>query len=570
MKKILAAAIATLLVLTLAIALSVSLYNSSTKVQIRETLREFAEDLSAREEIAPIVSLLEYGMIDVDGRIEVIGNDFLDYNLTFGGSLYIESDAREIMLKDGHYRYGKDSAHFDVYCSEDEAYLDSEELLWGRYGIVRGEMTEGLENSLLNPNTFSDSALSTENYDRLKRLLELYDDGYDVTLEEDIIDYGETYYDLFCDELMDTAEFTRQETDYGIGFLILRAELLEISVTAEDFANILTAVYDELCEDERLRDLVIDHIYKISFIMEAEVSDPARMYDDFLADFKDWIDEIHSIENAKDYRLALRIYKNLNSGKLMSVGLYSESHGESQTIIKLETDGQGAANSSEFKLVTGDRTISYNIFEKNENYYKSNLYVDGKLLLKTTIARADETFRFTGYGEDGNTVFTVRGDWDCDGDIKNIVLKTVKFEDSVHNMNVRITIDPNASMPRPEKIEKTVFECDIEQLKALFSELSTKSEPVEYFRFRGTYVSQNITLAFYLTGDVKMKVLRNDGTYAIYAGKYEAYSKKGIFFEFDENQPYQYFSRGANKLIELEYGISINGTFFGKEETKWS
>ena len=552
----------------------VLILNNTDKAKFKKDIMGFAEDFSERRELSTFLSLCDRGMLGLEADVNVgKNNDFLIYNLHLGGKLYIESDAKELMLSEGRYRYGKDSHSFEVYLSPDEGYIDSDSLLDGRYGYVRGAMQGGLINSRFNSLSSSFLLIDSNEYSRLERILSLYDEGYDVELFEDISDYLETYSKLLIKAILENAEFSTSETyltldNYGA----LRVDARYLTVTGSDLVYALNELYTEIDEDEIFRELIIHHIAKITFIMGKdtglhtdEYTYAAEKYENALAELSQLISELSAEQEFLETKFNAEIFKNAENGDVVSVALTCENEHSKRILARLYVDGENVESASRIVLEVGERSFEYVINEDSEEAYVSELIVNGATVGRLNVYRDYDTFRVDVYNS-SERALTLEGVFTNESEsYKTVSVYSVITGNEHRDITLKLTIDTEASMPKPKQTEKTLFSMNEEDLeKYVFPVIGSYEELYGAYELSIKYDSKR-TLVFE-GNEVALTCRKQDQPYKTYYGTFKM--NNGIIeFDFGDGFDQTFFTNGEKNTIEMGEGyLRINGIRYVKQK----
>lgn len=581
MKKIIIIIASALVVIGVAIfAILGSQPSEGTAADLKAALSEMGESLSERDELRTLISLLEYGSVEVDGKIGVVGNPKFKYNLYFGGKLYIESDAEEYMIHDAFYRYGKDGDEMELYLGPDYAYIDSKTNLGGIYGLIRGDMANELAFSPFAPSSMSEYSVGSELFDPLHEMLRLCDQNTDKELAEDMRDFSEDVIRYVYKDVIKDSEINYRSEEYRE----LAGEKSYVSVT--DFTadeEKLLGVIEMLVEflDERIEELKSKY-GRLDLIerMESVREDAQSLLD--------------SRREAKDkYIYTLSLMRSVDTGEAVGITLTrrpsSAPDSKPQNLISLEFNGSSIAEATAASLLIGNTSIVYRIVNDNDKKFECVLQVDGRSLFELEIYKSYDNYCFTVYDVNSVKTLELYGEWHPTDVGGRFTVNNVYLEDGLHPVEITVLIDTEDSMPKPEKSFMAFFGANPKSVSELFitgeafdgetdedettlpdneddtdngsGDPSTEKGEALY----GVYSSKYLTLTF-KGRTVVLTAPANDGkTFVDYEGSYRITEKNGekrITFSFKDSTAYNHFERGGETLVKDSEGIIIGGKVF--------
>ncbi len=443
------------LVITLAVgvgaATGVAIYNNQPEVVVRNAILGAMEDLCERDEISPVMNMLEKGSLEVkaDADMKVLGAAIGIDSIKAGGKLYFSKDA--FMLDNLNVKAGKLDLSADAYIGEDLIYVSNEEILGGSWGVIRGEMASALEDSM-----FIDwYKLDDNTKEALEKVLDSYDEGRDKELKKDLEKYIKKYMKTVVLAIEKNADYDVDDGRVKIGGEKVDARIIEVTIDADAIVGILEAVYDELKDDDKLRDTVVEYLEDYEDMLResgaiAEDEDVKDFYKDLIRDFGEFIDYMDDSADDSEGSFIFEVVTPKMSSKLMQISVINDNGEDKNTLFTLDIGEKGIKKSEQISLIFTDHvTYTYKIKENNSKEYSAELKADRgddqtETLFKVSVDKKDDSFKLVIDN------VTLSGDFIVKGKTTTITLNKIRAgEVTVKDIELTIIIKEKDKMPKP-------------------------------------------------------------------------------------------------------------------------
>ena len=529
-----------------AIIVGVTNYNKDPKVKLKKGIESFTEQLCERNEIAPLVQAVQNGMISLSFNSKPDGADTLAEDIiSFGADIYMKDLGEEVFIDNGFFWDGEKDSRFNAYLASDYGYLDGE-IFGGLYGYKRGDMESAFVKSpFFTTGTYL--SLSQESKEQYKNIFALYDEGYDKKFEEDVLEYGKKYYKSFMKSLFENSTISE-----GRGSVLpegaqnsREAMLIVLKIDRDGIVAMLSSLYDEIYADEKLRDAAIEHLEAYAKILGTKLDDPSLVYYEELANFKFEIEEIKN-EYPSDYCITFSLARDKETNEVFYIALKSNDGKEETTLASISVEGESVEKATALSVFMDKENYKYSIIKDTESEYSASFTKDDKVIFEFDLSKENEKYSLLFYENGTVKTLELEGDWETEDGKTTVTVNKVQSKGEKVWLTAKVSIDTAASMPKPEKVEHTVFEMTRDNMaKYLFtSEISD-------LRLSGLYEDRSIDIVrMSLDFDglnVILKVREDDGSYSTYSGYYVIDNEVMTFYFYDD-EPYSYFSRSGNDI----------------------
>ena len=477
MKKLLIIVLAAVLALGGGAAAVVAIISNQPENVVANSIFGAITDLTKREEIAPLVNMLEKGSLEVSASVDAdkVGlNIFGGEDIKAGGKLYFSED--EYMLKNLNVTYGDTSVSGDVYIGEDLMYVSNKDILGGSWGIIRGEMEKSFKKSEL----IEYFGLDDDTVKNISTILKDYDNGKDKDLKKDLEKYIEEYMKVAMKALAEYAEYKSETDNVKVGGEKVSARVIEVTIDGKAMSKILKDISKELDGDDKLRDLVDDYLapYKSMLKDEGVIEKSTKeIYDDFVDEIKDLAGECKDL----DGELIITVVTPKMSSTLMKLSVAFKEGKDKDVIFSLDLGEKGIKKTDKISLEMddGNDTVEYTIKDNDSKKYNAQLGVkyDGEKkatpICKISVDKQKDTFKLE-IGEDSETVLS--GKLESKSKTTTITLNKIKAGDIEikKGFEVKLVICEKDKMPKPASKVNNIFKLTEEKL----DEMEERAEEV--------------------------------------------------------------------------------------------
>ena len=423
----------------------VAIHSNQPEVVVRNAILGAVEDLLKRDEIAPLVSMLEKGSLEIGLKLDSKELAFVDSgigDLTAGGKIYFSDDS--LMLDDLFVSADKITFEGEAYLSEDLIYVANDDVLEGGYGVIRGKMEKAFNNSEL----IESLNIPDEMIDTIAKVLEQYDKGVDKDLQKDMTKYMEKYLRVAIEALEENAEYEAETDKVRLAGERFEARVVTVKISAETVVAVFEELYDELYDDSRLRKTLIGYTEDYEEYFEDQGIDVEEMYDEALEEMGDAIDEMDPDEDAG---FILRVVTPKMSSKLLGISAEAWEEDDKTELFSLEFGSDGPAKSQLISLeIEGYTTIEYEITSDSSKEYEAVLRLsqgkDGPEvdLFKLSIDKKKDEFRLTAPSME----LTLSGDWETKGGKTSVTVDKIRlYEETIKGFELSVIIREKDNMP---------------------------------------------------------------------------------------------------------------------------
>lgn len=487
-------------VLVVSTIVGVSVYANSPKVIVRNSIGNAFDDLLERDEVEPIIKMLEKGSLELS-----VTSDMEDMKGELGGKIYFSDD--EVYFENLFVETDNIEISADAYLGTDYMYVSNDQILDGTYGIVRGKLAEGLKNSIFAFGSNSEYAIPEEEYNKILEVLSDIDGEIDKDFEKDYEKLVKKYSKLLIKTLEKHAEYEKERDDVKLGGEFRRARIVTVSIDEKALANIIKDIYDKVEDDDDLKDFVIKYgEYVLSFMDPEDISEDFNIedgYDELLDKIENYIDENLSkdnIENAiGDFKVEIDVVTAKSSSKLLQLSVTVKSEGAKQEIFTLDFGKKGVAKTDIISLdiLDGMYVVTYEVTEDSSKEYISKVTVSTSMgmygaddeykyeIFRIAIDKKDDEFKLIIPLEEGDDDdIVIRGDFIGKSRKTTVVINKIEVGDEVFDdFEIKIVIDEKDSMPKPIKKNKitSIFDLTEKDIENIIGKAEDKFENIGGF-----------------------------------------------------------------------------------------
>ena len=467
------------LVITLTVgagaATGATIYNNQPEVVVRNAMIGAIDDLLERDEISPVVNMLEKGSLEVKADVDmkalgaVAGID----GIKAGGKLYFSDDA--FMIDNLNVKAGELDLSADAYIGEELMYVSNEEILGGSWGIIRGEMSNALDDSML----VDWLKLDDKTKEVLEKLLESYDEGKDKELKKDLEKYIKKYVKTIVLAIEKNADYDADSGKVRINGNKVEARIIEVTIDADAVVGILETVYDKLKDDDKLRKTVVEYLEDYEDTLResgviADDEDVADFYKNIIRSFGDAINDMDDRADEMEGEVIFKVVTPKMSSKLMQLTVIEKDDDEKLTLFTLDIGKKGIKKSEQLSLnIAGDVTYIYKIKENSSKKYSAEFKAEygedhTATLFKVSVDKKDDTFKLVV----DNMTFS--GDFITKGKTTTVKLTKISTGDiTVKDIDVTLIIKEKDKMPNPldKKNVNNILEITEDDVKKMAEKL---------------------------------------------------------------------------------------------------
>lgn len=481
--------------------------DSRPQAVVRNSLLQFAKGLSERDGIEPLVNATQKGSLELqlDFDAEEMYQALYDEvytgeqaDLLIGGKFFFAENA--FFMKDLALSISVPFENIDIdlsadlYCSHDYAYLASEEMFSGAYGIIRGEMAEKFANSALVAN----SDMPADVYDLFYALLCAYDEGKLNDYTEEATKILGKYLTKLGSSIEKNAKYVTENKKVMVAGEAIDSRVITVTVDEKALLAILDELYAEIEDDKELRELVIECLdYLASFVAPEEVGNNEAIWDELLDALDEAMDEIET--EMEPGAFILEIVTPKKKSVLRKLSFSVESDGEAEKLLALDVGKDGIKTTNRIELLMVDDVLIYEITENSADAYKACVKVVSNIDDSSATAeipffsiendRKNNTFVFTGYNTDpSESAIVFAGTYTVEKGRTEIIVNSITYDGETLDGGFALKLvidedDPITGVLRKDQVTNILdfTEADsqriTENLERIFGDLLADASP---------------------------------------------------------------------------------------------
>jgi hypothetical protein len=444
--------------------------NNSPKVVAMNAVANALEDLTKRDEVAPIFNAMNGGSLAFSAK----GTDIeelmdLDDGAELSGKLYMNADKKALMLDNLSFEMGDFSLTGQFYAGSDAVYISNKEILDGTLGVERGSLVKDLKRSVLAPTSDSAYAMDEESYKILKEVFDALDNEVDQDLEKDLKKVTERYVKQAWKLVGEYAEFEAENDDVRINGDRQKARIITVTLDDKAACMIVEEMIEYLLDDDALADLVKEYGDRLENILKSTmgIEDPSKKYDDLMDELDDNMDEIiDSVKEGMQDDLVITIVTPPATADLL---MLTVEYGQTE-IFQAEFGHEGVRKTDCITVNVADVEVVYQVTENSRKSFEAKLAVNDSDLAKIEIDRSRDDFELELVD-----LCILEGDWSSKGKTTSITVDTVKVgEERYNHLKLELVLSESDKMPAREKnVDSilTVDEKDVERWEEKINEM---------------------------------------------------------------------------------------------------
>lgn len=450
MKKriLLLSAIALLILIAASILI---ILNLPQNVAIR-AVAGFADDLLEREEIEPIVEMLQEGSLELSvGDIKTNGSESAE-DISISGKMYFSKDA--FMLSDLDARYNSFHMSGEAYLSKEMVYLREDNILGGRYGGHIDTLADDLKKSIFAPDSGSKYSLGEESFNSLIATIESAADKEAKKDAEKLI--SKVVTDLWG-IVLKHAEINSATTDIPLNGKDTGVRM--ISIVIDDGA--MTSIIREACNYLRESKDIMGFIEKHASTAVAILGIKDGTFDSY----KQYVSELEAAAISRCESFGT-MYVNIATKKLSSTLLQLEVKLDGETVFMIDCGESGIKKADKVTLRLMDISACYTAKNGKDSYEGTVIATRGdESVFEATLDINKESDSYSLHAKTEDNTLNITGAWRTEPELITISVDRItnteityrgnKIETSV-DMASRIIINTDDEMPIPAAEFNTV------------------------------------------------------------------------------------------------------------------
>ena len=434
-------------------------------------------DIFERQELKAINKTLTQGSVTVSVDGVKCGEEDLMDGMKVSGKVYFSEAKKAVMIEDLVIKDDEHKIQGTVYVSEDMVFISEEEIIKGAYGAKFNDLADDLADSIFAYGSGSEYAIpDKETYETIINVLEGINNE---KMQKDAEKVLEELEKEAIKAMKKNFEFTSENEEVRIDGNREKVRVVSIIIDGEDLSAAIEDYYDFLANDDSMIDFLETYEDELALITDTlydgmleEGKSPAEMYEDALDEFGDNLDDICDDieESMDDEELIIKVITPRNSHNL--VKLEVEAAGEE--IFALEIGMDGVKKTDKITVTVAKEKYVYEVEENSRKEYVGTFKADGTTVeFKVNRENSNYTLQVQ---EDGETMFTAKGDFISKGNTTKITVDRVtikeydywseRYEEVKYDCKISVEMDQNDKIPAVPKNYNTIAditEKDIEK-----------------------------------------------------------------------------------------------------------
>lgn len=430
-----------------AVGVGVGVYMNRPETVMQTSVQSLFEDVMAREELEAVSEILQSGSLEVIMSLSGDGNEVsLEYKEYFGLKNY-ETYIEKLNLSANDF-----SVDGSAYIGEDYMYVSVPSLYNSPVGISRGKTEKEFASSLFAFESGSDYELDEEMSDSIKILCRIYDDAKDKEAVKDIEELLKSYVELLMNSISEHADIEKENGSVKIHGDSVNARIVTVEIDAECIYNVMSDLYDELKEDNRIPKLIkkygkLAEKYVEGTVLEGELQTNLgededddivdvllEAYDDMLDDIDNALDDMEkAIDDADDVKIEIEMATKKASSDLMALTVTAKESGEKMEIADIQFGKDGVKKTDKITVeIMQEMTVEFAVKQDDKDGYKAEFTVEeGEEEVMNVFAKIDKAggkFSF-GATAEGET-YEIKGNYEKSGKKHTFDFKDIVYKDS--------------------------------------------------------------------------------------------------------------------------------------------
>lgn len=400
--KVLAIIIAAILLVGAGTGIGFAIYANLPQNAAASAIFNAIEDFGKRDEIKPIIQVLEKGSLEFAvNKMEHEDEDLFE-DSALSGKMYFSKDA--FMLKNFELKSGSFNVSGDVYLSEDMLYLSENEILSNAYGVKFKDFADDFADSIFAYGSGSDYAITDqEQYDKIISALEVLNDD---DMQKDAEKLVEKLYKKIWKIACDNFEFESEKDEVKIGGEREKVRVITVTIDGESLANAFSEFYEYLEDDDSIPKFLEKYGDALDIMFEANVVED---YDAYIEQMGDNLDDIcDRIEDNYSEDIEIRVFTPRSAKRLVKLEVIVNE----QDVFSLDIGMDGAKKSDEITFEVYGKEYTYQIKEDSSKEFECVLK-DNTNTIKLSIDKKEDTFKLDiDTPNSANfTKLVLKGDW---------------------------------------------------------------------------------------------------------------------------------------------------------------
>lgn len=384
-----------IVIVIIAAVVGLGIYFNQPEIASAQALVGVIDDFADRDEIAPLTKVLSKGSIEFSAtEFTSDGDAVLGEDFEAKGKLYFSSSKSAFMIEDLYLNYNDTTWGGNMYISPDKSYIKETEKLDINVGLVKGEVADDFADSVFAYGSDSDYEIYDEDaYNTIIEILEYWDDLENEKMAKDAKKIAKKYFKELWKIVCEYADINMRVAKVELNDGEKYAKVITINIDSETIADVMDDFFRFLEEDEDVVKFIEKYegdLYDtISRYFDLEEGSIADLYEQFIGETNDNMDEIREDIIDSEYYYDLELVTNVITSKLLKLTVYSDS----EQVFMLDAGSKGIEKSEKITAEVGGTKLSYEVSDY-PNLKNVVMNVNGEELFKYKLNKNKDEYSF--------------------------------------------------------------------------------------------------------------------------------------------------------------------------------
>lgn len=445
-KKLLIIVLAAVLFVS-SVGIGIGVFMNRPETVMKTSMQNLFEDAFTRPEIETVSSFMQSGSLELILGLSAMDNEIsLEYKEYFGLADY-ETYIEKVKLNVNDF-----SIDGSAYIGDDYMYVSAPSVYGDPIGLSRGNTEKEFADSLFIFESGSEFELAEETSDAIKIFCRIYDDAKDKEAVKDIEELLKSYTELLVNSIGDHAEIEKENEKIKIHGEQVSAKMIIVEIDAECIYNVISDLYDELKDDNRIPKLIkkygkLAEEYIEGTSLEGQLQSSLGgdeddavtevildAYDEVLDELDSLVDEMEdTMDEADGFKLVVEMATKKSSSDLMAVEVIAKADGEKVELANIQFGKAGVKKTDKITVdIMGEMYAELAVKQDDKEAYKVEFTLEeGEEEIMNVFAKIDRAGdKFSvGATVEGET-YEVKGNYDKSGKKHTFDFKDVTYTDS--------------------------------------------------------------------------------------------------------------------------------------------
>lgn len=431
-------------------------------------ISNLVEDFEERDDVSAITSIFENGSIEAKVSSE-------DMEMSGSGKVYFDMDDEVVYFENINYEVSSEEINLNAYLSNDMVFVESEELLDGKYGISLKNIAERFEDSIFCDED-SEFGLDKDSQEILINLFEYFEDDL-KSLQKDSEKLLERYSTQLGKLIKEYGEFESDTKKVKLNGERSEKRVVTLTLDEDDLYDILYDLIEFIIDDDKFEEYIYTHLSNFMHVFMVSVNtsnglDPDDIYDEIIDGLEMLQDQLYVIEEV-DFEIEISVVTPKLSNNLLKLMIEVEVEGQKEE-IEIDFGEDGVKKTKNINLyANGDKVLGYEIIESSKQLFTARLNgPESDEYLELELNKEDEEFNISFYDEELD--WLINGEYIVDGNFKTFkVKKAVEYDfyrdeiNLIGDLKIELTISNKDKLPKIDKDFTDLLELTEKELEEI-------------------------------------------------------------------------------------------------------